>query len=438
MDWNDSPDQATFRERRCGASSPTACRRATATAATTRTSKAPHASWQSDRKSDDEGLRSASNDWAHGTLERGWIAPAWPKEYGGAGLTIDGAVHLQRGDGARRPRARARRRHRRRRCSARRSSSTAPKSRSRSYLPGILSGEVIWCQGYSEPGAGSDLAILQTRAVRDGDDYVINGQKIWTSGAPPRRLDVPARPHRPRRAEAPRHHLLHRRHEDARHHRPPARSTWPAATTSTRSSSKTSASPRDNRHRRGEPRLVRRHDHARLRALRHRQRRRAAARRRRARSNARASRRPLDARARTRRSASASPTAAVESRGRRQLLATASPRCRPPGRSRTTRPRWPSSSAPRLGRASRAPACARFGLYGELWRGDALRAARRRAHARLPARHPVDHRRRHQRDPAQHHRHPRPRPAPRLATDARGSLGRYRPRILSIPREGRH
>ena len=51
------------------------------------------------------------------------------------------------------------------------------------YIPRITSGEDVWCTLYSEPGSGSDLASLQTRAVRDGDDYVINGQKIWTSGA---------------------------------------------------------------------------------------------------------------------------------------------------------------------------------------------------------------------------------------------------------------
>ena len=113
--------------------------------------------------------------------DRGWIAPAWPKEYGGLGASIYEQIVFNEEFGYH----------------------GAPDTGTRGfgvgmigptliihgsdeqkaeYLPKITSGEHIWCQGYSEPGSGSDLASLQTRAVRDGDDYIINGQKIWTSG----------------------------------------------------------------------------------------------------------------------------------------------------------------------------------------------------------------------------------------------------------------
>jgi alkylation response protein AidB-like acyl-CoA dehydrogenase len=113
--------------------------------------------------------------------ERGWIAPAWPKQYGGLGAThVEQAIFGEElayhrapmggrifGVGMIGPTLIVH---------------GTDEQRAR-HLPGITRGEVLWCQGYSEPGAGSDLAGLRTRAVRDGDDYLITGQKIWTTQA---------------------------------------------------------------------------------------------------------------------------------------------------------------------------------------------------------------------------------------------------------------
>ncbi len=119
-------------------------------------------------------------EWLKRLHKRGWSAPSWPKEYGGPGWNV-----MQRFIFASE-------------CAAAGApissnmglSMVGPtlmghgrKDQKDHYLPRILSGEDWWCQGYSEPGSGSDLASLQTRAVADGDDYVINGTKLWTTGA---------------------------------------------------------------------------------------------------------------------------------------------------------------------------------------------------------------------------------------------------------------
>jgi alkylation response protein AidB-like acyl-CoA dehydrogenase len=117
-------------------------------------------------------------EWTLELSARGWLAPSWPQRHGGMGLTPDkliafieeqerhgvarapdmgitmvGPLLIQHGTDAQRGH----------------------------YLPRILACEDIWCQGYSEPNSGSDLASLRTEAVADGDDFIVNGQKIWTT-----------------------------------------------------------------------------------------------------------------------------------------------------------------------------------------------------------------------------------------------------------------
>ena len=116
--------------------------------------------------------------WYHNLARKGWLAPVWPQAYGGMGLNpskhiiyveewarmgcpripdhgigLVGPLLLQYGT----------------------------EEQKQHFLPRIISGEHVWCQGYSEPNSGSDLASLKTSAVREGDDFVVNGQKIWTT-----------------------------------------------------------------------------------------------------------------------------------------------------------------------------------------------------------------------------------------------------------------
>jgi alkylation response protein AidB-like acyl-CoA dehydrogenase len=119
--------------------------------------------------------------WLERMSERGWVAPTWPAEYGGGGLLPEKAAILSQ--------------------EMKRINATAPSSgmgltmigptlleygteeQKQRHIPKICDGSIRWCQGYSEPGAGSDLAALQAKAVLEGDHFVINGQKTWTSGA---------------------------------------------------------------------------------------------------------------------------------------------------------------------------------------------------------------------------------------------------------------
>ncbi len=124
--------------------------------------------------------KEMTREWHKILYNKGWIAPNWPQEYGGTGWTaVQKHIFDEEVQAAGAPRL-----------SPFGLLMVGPvlytfgtEEQKAQHLPGILSGDVFWCQGYSEPGSGSDLASLKTRAVQDGDDYVVNGQKIWTSHA---------------------------------------------------------------------------------------------------------------------------------------------------------------------------------------------------------------------------------------------------------------
>ncbi|NQZ95148.1 MAG: acyl-CoA dehydrogenase family protein [Myxococcales bacterium] len=119
--------------------------------------------------------------WLEVMVAKGWTAPAWPKELGGGDLSNAEARILAEemknlklppplmGFGLE--------------MIGRTILDTGTEEQKRQHIPPIVRGEIRWCQGYSEPDSGSDLASLQTRAVEDGDDYVVSGTKVWTSYA---------------------------------------------------------------------------------------------------------------------------------------------------------------------------------------------------------------------------------------------------------------
>ncbi|MGE0229210.1 MAG: acyl-CoA dehydrogenase family protein [Dehalococcoidia bacterium] len=179
MDWADTPEQAAFREevrKFIDEGLPQYYKGVAANGG----DLGGEGGWQTDRFLGSPEAKAAALEWEKKVSDRGWVAPHWPKEYGGAGMSSMEQFILKQemaetgapevgGQGV---------------------AMLGPtviahgtEEQKKRFLPATLACEMVWCQGYSEPGAGSDLASLQTRGVRDGDEWVVNGQKIWTSNA---------------------------------------------------------------------------------------------------------------------------------------------------------------------------------------------------------------------------------------------------------------
>lgn len=181
MNWSDTPQQAAFREEVrtfIRDRFPDGYRPDFSDEHSLEPEDVLGYNWAADVDAEDPARRKAAREWASRLAERGWVAPHWPKEYGGAGLgpaeefilheemmrarvpTVNGVAAFLLGPTI--------------------LMHGTPEQKER-FLPDIASGRTRWAQGFSEPDAGSDLASLRTRAVRDGDDYVVNGQKVWMS-----------------------------------------------------------------------------------------------------------------------------------------------------------------------------------------------------------------------------------------------------------------
>ena len=139
----------------------------------------PKGWFEKDFEMSNEERKKFNDEWPSRLFQGGWICATWPKEYGGKGLTtMQGVVLAEEFANAKAPM----------RADFFGDTLVGPtllqwgtEEQKKEFLPQILNGKMRWCQGFSEPNSGSDLASLKTEAVLDGDEWVINGQKVWTT-----------------------------------------------------------------------------------------------------------------------------------------------------------------------------------------------------------------------------------------------------------------